>query len=333
MSAYADPAVAAVIAAGFVPIRVDADRRPDINDRYNLDGWPTTACLTSSGEILTGTTYLPADGLKTMLAEVAEAYATRRDMLDDRATRAASARRAQPRTRPAGVEPDLSAQAWVASQVVAQCDPDNGGFGADGKFLHVAALSSALAEYAQTRDAALARALTLTLDGMAGGAIHDEVDGGFFRYAAGRDWTRPHTEKMLDDQIGVAVLYLDAARILEQPRWHDVARSVIGYVRRTLTDDASLAFFASQAADDAYYQVQTGALRRTLEPPIGRSHARSPISLPGRRRPGCRLAPRSAMLRCRRPAPARSIASSPSRIVPARASRTGSTRTSASAGC
>jgi thiol:disulfide interchange protein len=39
---YADPAVAAVIAAGFVPIRVDADRRPDINDRYNLDGWPTT---------------------------------------------------------------------------------------------------------------------------------------------------------------------------------------------------------------------------------------------------------------------------------------------------
>jgi len=264
---YADPAVAAVIAAGFVPIRVDADRRPDINDRYNLDGWPTTACLTPSGEILTGTTYLPAEGLKTMLAEVAEAYATRRGMLDDRAAGAASARRAQPRTRPAGVEPDLSAQAWIASQVVVQCDPDNGGFGADGKFLHVAALSSALAEYAQTHDPALARALTLTLDGMAGGAIHDEIDGGFFRYAAGRDWTRPHTEKMLDDQIGVAVLYLDAARILEQPRWRDVSRSVIGYVRRTLADEASLAFFASQAADEAYYQVQTGALRRTLEPP------------------------------------------------------------------
>jgi uncharacterized protein YyaL (SSP411 family) len=102
---------------------------------------------------------------------------------------------------------------------------------------------------------------------MAGGAIHDEIDGGFFRYAAGRDWTRPHTEKMLDDQIGVAVLYLDAARILEQPRWRDVSRSVIGYVRRTLADEASLAFFASQAADEAYYQVQTGALRRTLEPP------------------------------------------------------------------
>jgi uncharacterized protein len=264
---YADPAVASAIAAGFVPVRVDADRRPDINDRYNLDGWPTTACLTSSGEILTGTTYLPADGLKAMLAEVSDAYATRREMLDDRATQAAAARRARLRTRTVGVEPDLSAQAWIASQVVAQCDPDNGGFGSDGKFLHVAALSASLGEYAQTRDATLARALTLTLDGMAGGAIHDQIDGGFFRYAAGRDWTRPHTEKMLDDQIGLAVLYLDAARILEQPRWRDVARSVIGYVRRTLSDEASLAFFASQAADDAYYQVQTGALRRTLDPP------------------------------------------------------------------
>jgi len=141
---YADPAVASVIAAGFVPIRVNADRRPDINDRYNLDGWPTTACLTASGEILTGTTYLPADGLKTMLAEVAEAYVTRRDMLEDRAAQSAAARRAQPRTRPAGVEPDLSAQAWIASRVVTECDPDNGGFGADGKFLHVAALSAAL---------------------------------------------------------------------------------------------------------------------------------------------------------------------------------------------
>jgi uncharacterized protein len=264
---YADPAVASLIASSFIPVRVDADRRPDINDRYNLDGWPTTACLTSSGEILTGTTYLPADGLKAMLAEVSEAYASQRATLDDRARQAAAARRAHRRTRPAGVEPDLSAQAWIASQVIAQCDPDNGGFGSDGKFLHVAALSAALAEYSQTRDAVLARALALTLDGMADGAIHDQIDGGFFRHAASRDWTRPHTEKMLDDQIGLAVVYLDAARMLEQPRWREVALSVIGYVRRTLADEAVLAFFASQAADEAYYQVHTAALRRTLNPP------------------------------------------------------------------
>ena len=31
-----------------VPVRVDADRRPDVNERYNLEGWPTTALLTPS---------------------------------------------------------------------------------------------------------------------------------------------------------------------------------------------------------------------------------------------------------------------------------------------
>ena len=41
---------------------------------------------------------------------------------------------------------------------------------------------------------------------MADGQIHDAVEGGFFRYAAGRDWARPHTEKMLDDQAGLVEL-------------------------------------------------------------------------------------------------------------------------------
>ena len=54
-----------------VPIKVDADRRPDVNDRYNLDGWPTTALLTPSGEILTGTTYATPDLMLRMLGESA----------------------------------------------------------------------------------------------------------------------------------------------------------------------------------------------------------------------------------------------------------------------
>jgi uncharacterized protein YyaL (SSP411 family) len=42
---YADPAVAGIVNDRFVPIRVDADRRPDISERYSLGGWPTTAFL------------------------------------------------------------------------------------------------------------------------------------------------------------------------------------------------------------------------------------------------------------------------------------------------
>ena len=47
---YADPEVAALVRDRFVAVRVDTDRRPDINERYNLGGWPTTAFLTADGD-------------------------------------------------------------------------------------------------------------------------------------------------------------------------------------------------------------------------------------------------------------------------------------------
>src|SRR6266566_1680000 len=40
---YADPEVAALVRDRFIAVRVDTDRRPDINERYNLGGWPTSA--------------------------------------------------------------------------------------------------------------------------------------------------------------------------------------------------------------------------------------------------------------------------------------------------
>ena len=53
---YRDPAVVQLVTERFIPIRIDADRRPDVSERYTLGGWPTTAFLTPAGEILGGGT-------------------------------------------------------------------------------------------------------------------------------------------------------------------------------------------------------------------------------------------------------------------------------------
>src|SRR6266446_6066219 len=58
---YAHPDVIGIVHNRFMPIRVDADRRPDVNERYNLGGWPTTACLTPEGHVLNGGTYFGRD--------------------------------------------------------------------------------------------------------------------------------------------------------------------------------------------------------------------------------------------------------------------------------
>lgn len=264
---YGDAGVAAAIRAGVIPVRVDADRRPDVNDRYNLDGWPTTVFLTASGEMLTGTTYLPADGFRSLLAEVTDAYSARRDALDERAAATATARRARRPSPASALEPDLAAPAWLTQRLRDEFDREHGGFGAAGKFLHVPALLAAVQQCEREPSDELRAVITGTLDAMAAGGVFDAVEGGFYRYAGERAWTRPHTEKMLDDQAGLVRVYLEAARVFDRASWRDVARDIIGYVHSRLADVESGTFFGSQAADDAYYQLHSLALRRTLTPP------------------------------------------------------------------
>src|SRR4029077_13482244 len=72
---YADPEVAALVHDRFVAVRVDTDRRPDINERYNLGGWPTTAFLTGDGDVITGGTFIAADRMVGVLTRVASAFA------------------------------------------------------------------------------------------------------------------------------------------------------------------------------------------------------------------------------------------------------------------
>jgi uncharacterized protein YyaL (SSP411 family) len=266
-ASYGDARVAALIHERLVPVRVDADRRPDVNDRYNLDGWPTTVLLTPSGEMLTGTTYLPAEGLLAMLEEVTDAYARGGDELDRRAAAVASARRATPRTLTLAREPDLSAPAWLAALVVRETDTEYGGFGTGGKFLHAAALTAAVRQQARHPDAALGDAIARSLDGIAGGGVRDQVSGGFFRYTASREWMRPHTEKMLEDQAAMVRLYLEAARVFDRQDYVDVARDTIAFVGSTLASHAEGRFFSSQAADDSYYQLGTADLRRAFPAP------------------------------------------------------------------
>src|SRR5260221_7972413 len=73
---YADPEVALLVGDRFIAVRVDTDRRPDINERYNLGGWPTTAFLTADGAVITGGTFVPVDRMVGVLTRVASALQT-----------------------------------------------------------------------------------------------------------------------------------------------------------------------------------------------------------------------------------------------------------------
>src|SRR5688500_12278542 len=84
---YADPDVVSLSDSQFVPVRVDADRRPDLNERYNLGGWPTTAFLTSDAQVLTGATYLNPGEMTAMMRQVADACRDRAAEISARSAR------------------------------------------------------------------------------------------------------------------------------------------------------------------------------------------------------------------------------------------------------
>src|SRR5688572_2109874 len=146
---YEDPDVRSLIDDRFVAVRVDADRRPDVSERYNLGGWPSTVFLTSSGDALSGGTYFGAPEMIAMLQQVADAY---RDRFDEISMRSAhlKANRSRVTNREAHDgfrHPDADPLSLVAdfrSLLLARFDPVNGGFEPAPKLPHAHALSFAL---------------------------------------------------------------------------------------------------------------------------------------------------------------------------------------------
>src|SRR5687768_10736328 len=63
----ADPRIERLLAAHFVCVRVDKDRRPDLDARHSAGGWPSLLYLDESGERLAGDLYLDVDELAARL--------------------------------------------------------------------------------------------------------------------------------------------------------------------------------------------------------------------------------------------------------------------------
>ena len=259
-TSYSDPAVVRLVNDRFVAVRVDADRRPDISERYSLGGLPTTAFLTPDGLVLGGGTFVPVERMSGVLAQVSEAFASRRAEIVGRAEAAAG----NPRSRRTAAAPTHDALAQAVFQTF---DAEHGGFGTEPKFPLTAPLHLALDLFASSSDPAMRAVVGSTMDAMASRSLYDEVDGGFFRYATTRDWQLPHQEKMLDVNAALLRIFIDGAAALDAARYADLAADVVRYLQTWLADPVDGGWAGSQDADHAYYAARSSAARAALPPP------------------------------------------------------------------
>jgi uncharacterized protein YyaL (SSP411 family) len=260
---FEDDKIGAFLREHFVSIKVDREERPDVDKIYMTfvqsttggGGWPLNVFLTPDLKPFFGGTYFPPDerhgrgSFLSVLRQVAAVWRergievaasadeihARLELMTGRQSDQPAALTAETMRR-AG---DLFKEAF---------DPQNGGFGGAPKFPQPSMPALLLRCAKRFGDTEAILMVLHTCDKMAAGGIHDQLGGGFARYAVDAHWLVPHFEKMLYDNAQLAQLYLDAYLVSGEARHAEVVRDILDYVLRDMTHPEG-GFYSAEDAD------------------------------------------------------------------------------------
>ncbi|MBI4208176.1 MAG: thioredoxin domain-containing protein [Deltaproteobacteria bacterium] len=254
--------IAKILNENFVPIKVDREERPDIDEIYmdavqaltGSGGWPLSVFLTPQLEPFYGGTYFPPDdsygrpGFKRVLQNITDSWKNRRDQIE-KAGGQMIAHLEQVMQKGEFKEVWNSGILDAAyHQLNPQFDRFYGGFGDAPKFPRSMTLSFLLRYHRQKKEPFALQMVEMTLDGMMNGGIYDQLGGGFHRYATDEKWLVPHFEKMLYDNALLAKTYLEAYQITQKPQYARIARETLDSILRDMTDSQG-GFYSAEDAD------------------------------------------------------------------------------------
>jgi uncharacterized protein len=264
---YEDAEIAALINRQYIAVKVDRDERPDVDARYQAavsaisgqGGWPLTAFLTPDGRPFFGGTYFPRDdrygrpGFGRILSAMATVWRERREDALETASSVMAA--IEHNESFSGRATDLSHALTpalvekIAASALKQFDLRHGGFGAQPKFPHPAALDLLLEEAVNRGNAPAREAFTVTLEKMARGGVYDQLAGGFHRYSVDERWVVPHFEKMLYDNTELLRNYVHGYQSFVNEDFLRTSREIVAWLDAVMTDRERGGFYASQDAD------------------------------------------------------------------------------------
>lgn len=286
---FSDPTIASLMNATFVSIKVDREERPDLDDVYQTahqllngqsGGWPLTAflCPKTLMPFVIGTYFprLPSHGripFKDLLIRVEEFYRKQSkefQNLRDQMARSFKVLNELP-SSDAPELADLYLLHEASRRLLEAADREYGGFKGAPKFAMPYALWRLLETVSEGGELAESASdhLKLTLDRLGGSAIHDGVDGGFFRYTTDEAWREPHFEKMLFDNAALIGLFAAASSILHEPLYSFVALHTTTWVRRALYVEGGYAASLDATTGDGdgtTYMFSRQEIRKALDP-------------------------------------------------------------------
>ncbi len=235
-------AVAKIMNANFICIKVDREERPDLDAFYmralismqGSGGWPMNLFLTPELKPFYGGTYFPPQpkwgrpSFSQVLLGVANAWKTQRQKLIDESLSLHKTvlSSLKPFGNTAGHPREKTA---LLASYSSQYDQEWGGFGQAPKFPQCPQLNQLEQLGPQGKDI-----LRGTLAAMVTGGIHDQVGGGFHRYSTDREWLVPHFEKMLYDNAQLLPLLAHEAAGDPNGPWRQAAENLVEWLEREM---------------------------------------------------------------------------------------------------
>lgn len=258
---FEDPEVGKLINEVFIPIKVDREERPEIDNIYmNVcqmmtggGGWPLTIILTPERKPFFAGTYFPKEsqygrpGLKDIIIKVKELWDKNPHEALQSAEKVVDVLKQISQNIPGSLNnQEILEETYSALEE--SFDPEYGGFGMIQKFPSPSNLYFLLRYWKRTSSENCLDMVTLTLDKMRYGGIYDHVGFGFHRYAVDPQWLVPHFEKMLYDQALISMAYLEAFQITKKPLYQKTAEEIFEYVIRDMQAPEG-GFYSAEDAD------------------------------------------------------------------------------------
>lgn len=255
---FEDSLVASIMNEHFVPIKVDREERPDVDDIYmtacqlisGRGGWPLNAFALPDGSPVWAGTYFPKDDWLNVLNQFVDLKKNNYEKLEETAGQLTSGIRSQDEIVKTTVKQDFDQDQLetFSSNILSVSDNRFGGRTGAPKFPMPSIYEYLLKQFRITKDSELLRNINLTLTNMAEGGIYDQLGGGFARYSTDEMWLVPHFEKMLYDNGQLVSVYSKAYQATKLPLYEEVVKNTLEYIEREMTDKEG-GFYSSLDAD------------------------------------------------------------------------------------
>ncbi len=279
---FEDEAVAELMNTHFICVKVDREERPDVDQIYmdaaqiltGRGGWPLNAFAFPNGQPFYAATYFPKENWLKVLENVAKAYSSQREQLQDTAEKLTQGISDMDQLDISDHDQTIAFTKTDYHDLLGSWqryfDQDYGGFKGAPKFAMPSSWEFLLQYHFLTGNQEALAQTTNLLDHMITGGIYDQIHGGFARYSVDERWFAPHFEKMLYDNAQLISLLANAYKITQKPSYKTAIKQSLDFVENWLTSPEHGFYSAvdadSEGREGAFYTFTYQDLETLLNP-------------------------------------------------------------------